>query len=101
MLGHIFVSKQKLQIFSNSVWNMGSSQIMAGILSGPNALERFRPLTTYFNYLLVTYKNVLSVVLMLSGVDMAFFGNAILSGNFGALPRRFLKWSVQLSMRFC
>ena len=74
----------------------GVFQIMGGILSGSNPLESFRPLTTYFNYLRVN-----SVVLMLSGVDTDFFGNEILSGNFGALPRRFLKWSVQLSMRFC
>ena len=72
--------------------NVRLFHMIAGMLSGPKALEGLTLFKTIFNSSMVKF-----VVGILSWPDISSMCKLRSSGRFAFLPRRFLKWRSQLS----
>ena len=75
-----------LQIFKSSSWNISSFQIIAGMLSGPKALEDLRFLVADLSSDIE--KGEVSIGRVL---DIGTLGRLAFSGTLALLPRRFSK----------
>ena len=84
-LGATEVERVWLQRFNKSVWNFSSFQIIAGILSGPKALDPFNCLVADFSSEMVKRE-----VSMPSVSDTGTLGSALLS-DFCHSFQKFLK----------
>ena len=95
ILGDLKVERVWLHMLSKRSWKLSSFHIMAGILSGPKALDDLRLLVADLSS--AREKGELSIGRV---PDTGTLGSVQVSGTLALLPRRFSKWLDQFSKRF-